>query len=101
MIITAPFVAVLTSSFIRSGEQDPSAAKVDQVEGIYVFMLSKPTAAYETLGSIEKKGIVASGKPSEMLQLMVKKAKKEYPTTQGIIFTATDMYKADCVKFKP
>lgn len=100
LIVTAPFVAVLTSSFIRTPVEDQAAAKVEQHDGLYVFMFSKPAAAYEVLGTIEKKGLVASGKPDEMLQLMIKKAKKDHPSAQGIIFTEVNMFKADCIKFK-
>lgn len=81
-------------------EEEHAAAKVEQHDGLYIFMFSKPVAQYETLGTIEKKGIVASGKPDEMLQLMIKKAKKDHPTCQAIIFTEVNMYKADCIKFK-
>ena len=79
---------------------DNSMATVEQTEGIYVFMLSKPVGKYEYMGTVEKKGIVMSGKPEEMLNIMIKKAKKEYPQCQAIVFTKVDMYKADCIKFK-
>lgn len=79
---------------------DHSEAHVEQTEGVYIFMLSKPSTQYEYMGTIEKKGLVMTGKPEEMLNVMLKKAKKEYPQCQGIIFTKIDMYKADCIKFK-
>jgi len=95
---TMVLLAFLLLSFIYSS--DKSAATAEQREGIYIFMLSKPAAEYQHLGSIEKKGIVMSGKPEEMLNTMLRKAKKDYPQCDGIIFTNVDMYKADCVKFK-
>ena len=100
LILTAPFVAVLTSSFVKWPSADNGMANVEQIEGIYVFMLSKPVGKYEYMGTVEKKGIVMSGKPEEMLNIMIKKAKKEYPQCQAIVFTKVDMYKADCIKFK-
>jgi hypothetical protein len=78
---------------------DKSAAKVDQQQGIYVFMLSKPTAEYEYLGSVSK-SLAWTGKPEEMLNSMLKKVKKDYPKADGLIFTSIEMDKADAVKFK-
>ena len=78
---------------------DRGAAVATQVEGIYIFMLCKPATDYHYLGTVEKKGIVMTGKPDEMLKIMVKKVKKQYPTAEGIIFTELNMYKADCINF--
>jgi ABC-type glycerol-3-phosphate transport system substrate-binding protein len=78
---------------------DKSSATVDQKEGLYVFILSKPTAQYEYLGSV-KKVLAWSGKPEEMLNSLIKKVKKEYPKANGIIFTNVDMDKADAIEFK-
>ena len=92
-------ISFLLLSFIYQAT-DKTAAKVEQREGINIFMFSKPAAEYQFLGSIEKKGIVMSGKPEEMFNTMLKKCKKEYPQADGIIFTELNMYKADCIKFK-
>lgn len=35
-----------------------------------------------------------------MLNAMLRKLKKEYPTADGIIFTSVNMEKADAIKFK-
>lgn len=79
--------------------QDADKALVDQKEGIYIFMLSKPVAQYEYLGSV-KKTVSWSGEPEEMLNGIIKKVKKEYPRAQGIVFTSVDMNKADAIIFK-
>ena len=57
---------------------DKSNAAVDQIQGVYVFIQSKPTSEYEYLGSV----------------------KKEYPQADGVIFTSVNMDQVDAVKFK-
>ena len=78
---------------------DKGSATVDQKEGLYIFLLSKPTAEYEYMGSV-KKGLAWSGQPDEMLNSRIKKIKKEYPKADGMIFTSIDMDKADAIQFK-
>ena len=78
---------------------DKGAATVEQKEGLYIFICSKPTAEYEYLGSV-KKSMALSGQPAEMLNSMIKKVKKDYPKADGIIFTSPDMDKADAIQFK-
>ena len=89
--------AIAMLSFVILSEKNN--ATVEQREGLYIFMLSKPTAEYNYMGSIDKK-VSWSGKPEEMLNTMVKKARKEYPSAQGIIFTSIAMDKADVIQFK-
>lgn len=93
-------VAIVLIAAAVKPQTSKALANVDQKEGIYIFMLSKPAAEYQYMGSVEKKGIVMSGKPEEMLNIMLKKARKEYPQADGLIFSELNMYKADCIKFK-
>jgi hypothetical protein len=76
-----------------------SSATVEQKQGLYVFMLCKPTVDYEYLGSV-KKGIAWTGQPEEMLNSMLNKVKKDYPQADGIVFTSIAMDKADAILFK-
>lgn len=85
------------TSFVGSSEKNKSI--VDQKEGLYIFILSKPVAEYEYLGSV-KKILAWSGKPDEMLNSMIRKVKKDYPKADGIVFTSIDMDKADAIQFK-
>ena len=78
---------------------DKGTATVDQQQGLYIFMLSKPQLEYEYLGSV-KKTLAWSGKPEEMLSSMIKKVKKDYPNADGIMFTSIEMDKADAIKLK-
>jgi len=74
LLFVGPAMSV---AFIKApAAPDHAAATVTQIDGIYIFSFSTPAAPFEKLGSIEKKGLVASGKPDEMLKIMLKKAKQ-------------------------
>jgi hypothetical protein len=76
-----------------------SDATVNQMQGVYIFMYSKPTAEYTYLGSIKIK-TAWSGQPEEMLNITLRKLKKDYPGADGIIFTSAQMEMIDVIKFK-
>lgn len=98
-IILPLLILALGATSFKLVEDDKSKGTVEQMEGLYVFIQSKPVAPNEYLGS-EKKAIALTGKPEEMLNSMIRKAKKDYPQADGIIFTSVSMDKADVIKFK-
>jgi hypothetical protein len=87
------------NSSMKMVDASKSDATVEQKEGLYIFISCKPKSEYTYLGSVTKK-IALEGKPAEMLNSLIKKVKKEYPSADAIIFTTIDMDKADAVKFK-
>jgi hypothetical protein len=86
------------AGFKMISEKD--SAKVEQKEGVLIFMFSKPTSEYTYIGSVKKTGIVMSGKPEEMFNTLLRRCKKDFPQADGLIFTSVDMEKADCIKIK-
>lgn len=76
-----------------------NVAEVNQVQGVFLFMMSKPLHEYDYLGSTKIK-VVWTGQPEEMINITLKKLKKDYPTADGLIFTTMNMDQADVVKFK-
>lgn len=90
----------LFSILLLSFSDDKSKATVEQQEGVYIFILSKPVAEYEYLGTVVVKA-TWSGEATEIIDKMIKKTKKDYPNAQGIIFTDTGLGKADVIRFKP
>ena len=79
-------------------EDKKPLANVEQVEGIYIFLLSKPVTPTEYLGSV-KVGSTITGNP---LNVLIRKCKKEYPQAEALIISDPDLQKAkaDAVKFK-
>ena len=96
------FIIIASSIFLSAYKiisTNNSSANVEQQQGLYLFMFSKPTSEYEYLGSV-KKSIAWTGQPTEMLNSMIKKIKRDFPLADGVIFTSADMDKADAIKFK-
>lgn len=100
-LFTIILIAVMFSltAFNYVTENTKATATVEQKQGLYIFILSKPTTEYNYLGSV-KKNVAWSGKPEEMLNSMIKKMLKEYPKADAIIFTNLQMDMADAIQFK-
>lgn len=93
-------VAICTSQ--QQTQQQPinkATAIVDQVEGIYVFVDSKPVAETNYLGSVSITFSV-SGDNEELKKQLVKKAKSKYATAQAIIINSASFDKAEVISFK-
>ncbi len=74
-------------------------AKPDEKEGFKIFMLCSPVDEYEKVGYVKVK-VAWTGKPDEMLNSLLKKAKNDYPTGDAILITDVSMDEAMVVKFK-
>ncbi len=80
-------------------ESDHKAATVKQIKGISVFIMSEPKAEYTYLGTV-KKSFALSGANDEMINGIVNKTIKDYPTADGVIFNTLEFEKGDVIKFK-
>lgn len=63
---------------------DKSAAQVNMVDGVYIFVDSKPSASYERLGEVKSAGGL-SNQYVDIRDRLINKAKKEYPNANGVI----------------
>ena len=72
-LITLFILGSLLMGFQTAAEK--SDATAERIEGLYVFIHSKPKAEYDYLGSI-KKVIVLDSDPEGMLNAMLRKLKK-------------------------
>lgn len=100
LFFTALIFVSLSAFAQPSANQKNSMAEVNQVRGMYIFFESKPAAEYTVLGTVQKTGLVWSGSPYEMYNIILKRAKRDYPDCDGIIFEGIDMKHATCIKFK-
>jgi hypothetical protein len=98
LLLCSMFFSLL--SFSQQVQVKKDNATVEQAEGLYVFLQSRPVAEYDVVGTVKKTGLVWSGKPKEMYRILLKRAKKDYPNCDGIIFEDIDMDHATCIKFK-
>lgn len=74
-------ITLLLFAFKPKTKLDPqySQAKVSVIEGVYVFTDSLPITAYTKLGQVE---VYFAG---DTQYETIRKAKKMFPTTQGVI----------------
>ena len=76
---------------------DHAAATVESQQGLLIFHMSKPAQEFEFLGTVKTPGIITNTKFETILDILLKRAKKEYPYGQGIIMRD---FEADVIKFK-
>ena len=92
--ITITFLISFTVSEYVVSKQ---TANVEQKSGLYIFTQSKPVMQYEYIATV-KSGMTASGYYDEVINSIVRKVKKDYPTADAIIFVPNA--EAEVIKFK-
>lgn len=83
---------LLSASTFTAPAKD--TAVVNQSQGFYLYVESKPVVKFEYLGTV-KKGLNERYKYNK--QTLINRAKKEFPTADGLIFN-DDITKADVIK---
>lgn len=95
------FAAMFCSLAFAPGPQNKKTlANVKQDNGLYVFIESTPVSDYETLGNVKKTGLVMNGKAEEMVKIITRRAKDDYPTCDAVIFDDLKLDHATVIKFK-
>lgn len=101
LIITLIIIASISVSFKSYQDYKKTDARVNQAEGLYIFMESTPLREYEVLGTVKKTGLTwTGGLPQEMFRIILRRAKKDFPNCDGVIFEDIEMKHATCIKFK-
>ena len=82
-------------------EPKKATAEVEQMQGLYIFTDSKPVLEYEYLGTV-KAAISMDGQYQGVRDKLIKKAKKDFPTADGLMmqFKSGGTDKCDAIKFK-
>lgn len=79
-------------------------AEVNQIGGVFVFVDAKPVSDYEVLGIVKAGGNILTGSAeyTEQRDKLLKKAKKEYPQSNGLLINMSKGQRdqADVIKFK-
>ncbi|GAB4457020.1 MAG: hypothetical protein OHK0036_20720 [Bacteroidia bacterium] len=102
LAIISVIVLIMFSFKTISYEPKLNTAEVEQFEGIYVFVDSKPVREYDYLGTEKVVFTLGSGQYRDIRDKLIKKVKKEYPQANGIIFHFNEggADKADAIKLK-
>ncbi|MDE3183977.1 MAG: hypothetical protein KGM16_11215 [Bacteroidota bacterium] len=106
--VLATIVLILSMAFKYSGNDlNKNYAEVDQINGCYLFVNSKPVLPYEYLGTVEitkkdARKYLLTDQYQAVRDLLIKKIKEQYPNAEGIIFDFHDggTDKADALRFK-
>lgn len=95
MLIGISFTALAGAGAIEY-VANKNTADVQMYQNVRVFTDCKPVAEYEYLGTVKVR-LAVSGYYSEIRDILLKNARKEYPQCDGIIINND---KADVIKFK-
>ncbi len=77
---------------------DKQNATVQSVDGVQIFIFSKPTAKYDVSGNI-KEATFTSSDNEKRIKNLVERAKEKYPSVEGLIITNT-LKNAEAIRFK-
>jgi len=88
---------------VATYEVNSSTAEVNQIQGLYIFVDSKPVKEFEYLGTVKNSmSLSGSGQYQSVRDKLIKKLRKEYPEANGAIFNfhdgGTDM--CDAIRIK-
>jgi hypothetical protein len=86
---------------ITGYEPKPSTAEVLKVDGFYIFTDSKPVMLYDSLGVVDL-GFVSGTQYETIRKNLIQRARKKYPTADGIILNLDKKGVDNCnvIKFK-
>ena len=82
---------------------EKATATVNQVQGVYIFIDSKPVTDYTYLGTVDTKGIATDNPQYTVIRdKLITRIKKDWPAADGVIFSfnAGGRDHADAIKFK-
>lgn len=87
----------------KDSEKNKNKAKVEQYQGVYVFIECKPVAETSYLGTSKKSGSsFTSAQYTSVRDGLLKKCKREFPDTEAILFKFIEggADQADALKYK-
>lgn len=96
IIIGASFTALIGAG-VAEYLVSKKTAEVNYINGLYVFTDSKPVMEFVTMGKV-KATMTWQGQYQEVIPVLIKKARKEYPSAEGIIYVAPES--AEVIMFK-
>ncbi len=70
-----------------------------RIQGVYIFIESEPNTEYEILKT-ERYRVDFGNDPSKDFEKVIKKAKKDFPELDALIFRLNKKRRADLIKFK-
>lgn len=78
--------AAAAISFTAKKTDNKALAEVNQINGLFLFVESKPAGEFSYLGSVKSTGITGGSQFQSVRDRLIKKVKSEWPDANGIIF---------------
>lgn len=101
LAISIPTLLLVLMMFAAFNSPDTrDQARVNKRNGLYIFIESKPTAAYDVLGTVEKHGVTWSNKAEEMINIIIRRCNKQYSNADGLIFDNIELKEATAIRFR-
>lgn len=101
-ILTAAICCLSFAAFSQNNT-DKSLAKVEQIQGLYIYVKCTPAMEYEHLGVVSGPK-VGNHEMDKMIETFIKRVKEDYPNADAIIFDSsikqTHNTKVSAIKFK-
>lgn len=102
LVLIIVLSATLLAGLAFKSTVDVSIAKVERIQGLYVFTDSKPVTEYDYLGTVTIKGVgLKSPQYTVVRDALLKKLHEDYPQADGAIFylVTGGIDKVDAIKF--
>jgi len=78
-------ISALFAFTVANYQVKKNTAEVDQIQGFYIFAKGKPVNEFEYLGTV-KGPLIGNHEFDNLVELMIKNAKKEFPNANALIF---------------
>lgn len=92
-------ITILFAFKIANFEPDPSTAKVNKIEGFYIFTDSKPVMPYDSVGSVDI-GFITDTQYESIRGNLIKKVRNKFPNANGLIMKFDKKGVDKCIAIK-
>jgi len=104
LIITAALTTFFYVGYAQTTTDcnQKNTAKVQQIEGYYIFVDSEPTKPYDFIGTVTTSSSKGGIQYTNIRDKLIKNAKEQFPRADALIFrfSSGQADKAEAIKFR-
>lgn len=83
-LLFALSISILFAFQVTNLQTNESTAKVNKINGLYIFTDSQPIAPYDSLGTVDI-GFITGTQYEQIRNNLIKRAKAKFPNANGLI----------------
>lgn len=83
-LLFALSISILFAFQVTNLQTNESTAKVNKINGLYIFTDSQPIAPYDSLGTVDI-GFITGTQYEQIRNNLIKRAKAKFPDANGLI----------------